>query len=295
MRQYTETQFYLPPVTPVVLRLMAILTVSWLLIVMASAVGGNPASVVLVAGGGFDPLQIITHPYYVAPASLGGFISLAFDLLILFFFGSELERQWGSSNFLKFFLYGILGGTVLTLLGAMMLQDVLLIGGIDGAISAMLLAYAILWPERPVLLFGIIPVKMKYLITFMWIFIAVGALLGGRFANFFIYLGGALAGTAYIYYYARRGRKQGGYGPVGPEYSGMTGSRSGASTAGPGLTDRVREYFRKRRLRKKQAAIDRRINVKEEVDRLLEKISKEGIDSLSRKEKAFLDKASKEF
>ena len=57
---------------------------------------------------------------------------------------------------------------------------------------------------------------------------------------------------------------------------------------------RLEEQKKKKRLDKKRKEIERRIEMKEEVDRLLEKISREGMDSLSRKEKTFLDKASKE-
>ncbi len=54
------------------------------------------------------------------------------------------------------------------------------------------------------------------------------------------------------------------------------------------------EWKKRRRLVRKRREIERRIEMKDEVDRLLEKISKEGMDSLTRKEKATLDRASKE-
>lgn len=61
------------------------------------------------------------------------------------------------------------------------------------------------------------------------------------------------------------------------------------------ILDPIREKRRKRRLEKKRKQIEQRIDMKYEVDRLLEKISKEGMSSLTRKERAFLDRASKEF
>jgi hypothetical protein len=60
------------------------------------------------------------------------------------------------------------------------------------------------------------------------------------------------------------------------------------------LSERWEEFKKKRRLNKKKAEIERRIEMKEEVDRLLEKISKSGMKSLSSKEKALLDRASRE-
>ncbi len=296
MRQYTESsQYYLPQMTPIVFRLMFLLGLAWILEVVARMVGVEGVQdVVLIPGPGFHPSQIFSHFFYLAPPSVRGFVSLFFEGLVLFFFGSELERQWGSANFLRYFLYGILGGALLTAGTALLAGMLFFIHGIGGAVSAMLLAYAILWPDRPVMLFAIIPIRMKYLILILWVIYALSAVFDKEYNQFLIFLGGALAGTSYIYYYARRGRKRGSYGPPGPEFSGMGGGRPG-SVGGPGLRARVTEYFRKRRLRRKQAEIERRINVKDEVDRLLEKISREGINALTRKEKAFLDKASKEF
>ena len=76
--------------------------------------------------------------------------------------------------------------------------------------------------------------------------------------------------------------------------SGGIGDRSKEKKSG-GLFGWLEDRKKKKRLKKKQEEIDRRISMKEEVDRLLEKISRDGMDSLSRKEKAFLDKASREF
>ena len=296
MQQWSTPQFYLPPVTPIVFRLLVLFGFAWILEVVAQLVGQPDLRALwLHFGSEFHPLQIFTHIFYIAPPGIGGIIELLFQGLVLYFFGSDLERQWGSSNFLRFFFVSLIGGAALPGLASLFPQLAgQMVFGINGAESGLLLAYAILWPDRKVLLFFIIPIRMKWLILLLWVFLAV---LGGVNV-FLIYLGGALAGTAFIYYYARRGRSAGGeFGPPGPEFSGMTGSggSGGSSANAPGLADRTREYFRKRRLRKKQAEIERRINVKDEVDRLLEKISREGIDSLTRKEKSFLDKASKEF
>ena len=92
-------------------------------------------------------------------------------------------------------------------------------------------------------------------------------------------LGGALGGALFIYYYLRKGNRT--YGQSVEDRT-MT------------LSERWEEFKKKRRLNKKKAEIERRIEMKEEVDRLLEKISKSGMKSLSSKEKALLDRASRE-
>ena len=168
-----------------------------------------------------------------------------------------------------------------------------------GNIAGMLLAYAVIWPDRQVLLFFVIPVKMKWLILGLFAFVFLFA-LGGSFETVVLYSGGALAGALYLFYHARRGRvmAESGFRYEGStrssSVSGGIGDRSKEKKSG-GLFGWLEDRKKKKRLKKKQEEIDRRISMKEEVDRLLEKISRDGMDSLSRKEKAFLDKASREF
>ncbi|WP_000330081.1 DUF6576 domain-containing protein, partial [Leptospira interrogans] len=54
-------------------------------------------------------------------------------------------------------------------------------------------------------------------------------------------------------------------------------------------------YLQKRKMKKWQEEMNRKIHVREEVDQLLDKISKSGMNSLSRKEKKFLKEASSKY
>ncbi len=122
--------------------------------------------------------------------------------------------------------------------------------------------------------------RMKWFIVLLFFLLAFQ---GGPVA-FIQYSGGALAGIIFLYYYAR----------VGGQYSMYTGNSSSQQSLFR-IKERWQNYFRQKRLKEKQEEINRRIEIKAEVDYLLEKISKEGIRSLSSKEKKFLDHASKEF
>ena len=115
--------------------------------------------------------RIVTYVFVPGTAS-------AFQLLITLYFyywiGSTLEREWGTA---KFNLYYI-GGVVLTVIGAVLAS---LLSGYHGLTVAgsgyvnlsMFLAFAVLFPNAQVLLFFIIPVKMKWL---AWLDLALFAM-----------------------------------------------------------------------------------------------------------------------
>ena len=88
---------------------------------------------------------------------------LAFNLFTLWMFGPRLEHVWGTRTFTQFYLWCGLGGAVAHLLFA---QHSSVIGA-SGAISGVLVAYAIAWPDEEVYLFGVIPMKSRWLIAAM--------------------------------------------------------------------------------------------------------------------------------
>ncbi len=90
---------------------------------------------------------------------------LLFNMLYLYMFGSIVERRLGTRPFLRyFFVTGIGAGVVWTLAHLGHSAGVPTIGA-SGAIYAVLLAYALLYPNNVVLLFFILPVRAKYLVA----------------------------------------------------------------------------------------------------------------------------------
>src|SRR5262245_23017870 len=85
----------------------------------------------------------------------GGIVHILFNMLALWMFGTELERIWGSRYFLKFYFVSGVGAGVLTVLFALLpfgfAQQLMgsVIVGASGAIYALLLAYALYFPDRP--------------------------------------------------------------------------------------------------------------------------------------------------
>lgn len=125
-----------------------------------------------------------------------GLVELFFSLLILWFFARPLEERWGSPRFLVFWLVSVLGaGMTALLFGQVLAGDVFLQ-------TSLLFTFATLYPDMEILLFFILPVKVK------WLALIGGTLLVyGSFARFGL-LGG-LANAAgmsagYVFFLATR-------------------------------------------------------------------------------------------
>ncbi|HEV2380496.1 MAG TPA: rhomboid family intramembrane serine protease [Terriglobia bacterium] len=95
----------------------------------------------------------------------GGWSHIVFNCLALWMFGYELERTWGSRRFLfYFFLTGIGAGLFNVLLDPA--GGIPVIGN-SGAVYGILLAYGVLFPDRPIFLYFVIPVKAKWFVLIM--------------------------------------------------------------------------------------------------------------------------------
>jgi len=88
----------------------------------------------------------------------GGIFHLLFNMLALWMFGAQLEQKWGTRYFLKFYFVTGIGAGLLTVLFSLLpfgfaqqLHGSNIIGA-SGAIYGLLLAYALYFPDRPILL-----------------------------------------------------------------------------------------------------------------------------------------------
>ncbi len=90
---------------------------------------------------------------------------LLLNMLGLFFFGMQVERQIGSREFtLYYFLTGLLAGLFsLGIYLATGTYNVALIGA-SGAVFAVLLAYATIFPESEIYIWAILPVRAPILV-----------------------------------------------------------------------------------------------------------------------------------
>lgn len=137
---------------------------------------------------------------------------LAINMFVLWSFGTVLERLWGIRRFVLFYLVAaavaslshcavstvLMGNSEIPALGA------------SGAVSGLLLAYALLFPRHKILLMGIVPVP-ALLGVLAFVGIDLWGLLaqtrgGGLPIGHGAHLGGALAGALMWFFFLRSTR-----------------------------------------------------------------------------------------
>ncbi len=140
-----------------------------------------------------------------------GIAHILFNMLALWMFGVELERLWGTPFFVRYYLVTGLGAAALTLvlalmpwgIGTFMYGSVTI--GASGAIYGLLLAYGLYYPDRPIYLYMIVPIKAKHFVLIMGaislLFSVSGAEGGMAHAA---HLGGLVVGYAYLQTRSRR-------------------------------------------------------------------------------------------
>jgi membrane associated rhomboid family serine protease len=234
---------------------------------------------------GFTPgMAALRHPWtFVTYAFLhGNFLHIAMNALMLFMFGRPVEARLGGTRFIRLYAIAALGGALFSLLMLPLAGTATIIGA-SGAIFGLMLAFVLEWPDAPILVFPIpFPVKAKWLVLFLALMnlvagithtsgsVAVFAHLGG-FAAAFLYLRGpGLLRRANI---ASDGEPRAPAVLVRPIADGH----------------RRADPFGPTRRRGPEAT------VLDEVNRVLDKISERGLDSLTPEERKFLDEMSKRF
>jgi membrane associated rhomboid family serine protease len=193
----------------------------------------------------------------------GGIFHLLFNMFVLWMFGTEIERYWGTRNFLYYYFFtGIVAGFVTALVSYSVNMPII---GASGAIFGVLAAFGLLFPERIILIFFLFPMRAKHaVLLFAGIELLVLLSAGVHGLGSLAHLSGMAAGYLYLkhgdvlknIWQAQRERQH---------------RKSFAKT-------REREY------RKKQF-------IQDIVDPILDKISREGMDSLTEEEKKILKKA----
>lgn len=127
----------------------------------------------------------------------GGIFHLFFNMLTLYMFGNDLERSWGRRRFLSYYFVTGIGAGICSWLVSM--DSMAVIIGASGAIYGVLLAYAIMDPDRIVYLNFLFPVKVKWLVLFMGFMAFYSSVSGGEPGVAHIaHLGGMLVGLVLL-------------------------------------------------------------------------------------------------
>lgn len=132
----------------------------------------------------------------------GGLLHILFNMICLWSFGNALERVLGSKKFLiLYFVSGLIGSALWMFLGTGPAV------GASGAICGLFAAFLFVAPESKVLLFFLIPMKLKYAV---YGFAAISLIFGvmslfnpsaGGGVGHFAHLGGMIGGYLIGYYW----------------------------------------------------------------------------------------------
>jgi membrane associated rhomboid family serine protease len=240
----------------------------------------------LTDGFNFQIWQLITYQFMH-----GGFSHIFFNMFMLWMFGMEIENIWGSKKFLIYYLIcGIAAGLAQLFIAPLFSTPALTIGA-SGAIFGVMIAFGMLFPDRHIFLYFLIPIRAKYLIGFLFVLEIFWIGDAGSNVAHLAHLGGALAGFLFIMFDKRIDV------PLKHIFN-----RSGYKTTNQfqnpfsGLSDKF-----KKRSQNIDDANYYEINQKkdgeeitqQEIDAILDKISQSGYQNLSEREKKILFEASK--
>jgi len=194
----------------------------------------------------------------------GGFFHIFWNMFILWMFGNDLEREWGSREFLFYYLLTGVGAGVLNFI-AMFGSSIPTIGA-SGAIYGILVAFAIMFPNRLIYIYFLFPVKAKYFVLFIGVvtFFSAFSYSESNIAHF-AHLGGMIFGLIYL----KLGFK------IFKFRNMFAGKKS------------------KMTIHRKEDEPEE--DLREEIDRILDKIQQQGYESLTEKERKTLKKASDHF
>jgi len=148
--------------------------------------------------------QLLTYAFLQT-----GILDILFGMLTLWFTGSLLEGAYGSRWLSELYFTSAVGGAILATVISFtnlfgMRPDVAAVGAWAG-IFGLLVAIGMLFGEQEFLLWFVLRVKAKYMVT-IYILIAVAILLKDRNAfSALLQLSGALCGYLYVKFAPRRG------------------------------------------------------------------------------------------
>ena len=233
---------------------------------------------------GFAPDAVWSRPWTLISYQFvhENILHLAFNLVALFFFGPPVEARLGGRRFLMFYLLCGLGGAALAGILSAVIPLKLLVGA-SAAVMGIAVAFAWYWPDAPVMVFPFPePFAAKWLVVFyVAISLALVWLSSATGISHLAHLGGI--GTALLILktadwrssrHERHLRKSVGPDAVVKSAALVARSSAPARQSGP---------VRGRSPDRTQA----------EVDRVLDKISASGINSLTPAERKFLAEMSR--
>ena len=202
--------------------------------------------------------RVITYQFL---HDMGSFGHIFVNMLVLYFFGIMLERSWGSKKFLGFYLMcGATGGILYPILAHIGWLTTGPLIGASGAVLGIIAACAVLAPNMRVYVFGIFPMRLVTLALIVAGIAVFTLVLPDKFGNAggeAAHLAGMAAGAVYVFSQSWRSR----------------------------FNFKIKHRFGE----KKKIS---RHNLEVDLDSILDKVHRNGIQSLTRREKRVLKQAT---
>lgn len=248
-------------------------------------IGGQSINRWIISYLAFDPSlwTAITQPWrFVTYMFLhGSGFHLIFNLLWLWWLGRSVEETIGPRSFAVLFFGSGIGGAILHIALSFLYGTNIVIGA-SGAVFGVMVAFAYLFPTAPIMLLFLPPIQARFLVAGL---IAFDILLigSGDMIARLVHLGGAGCGYLIIKSHSQGNDLSKYIRPIETLFSDGSGSNSGGKS-------------RKPKNKKMYSVSD--VEIIEEVDqseldRILEKISREGYDGLTKQEKKTLFELSR--
>ena len=192
------------PITP---------AVKWLIWANVAAFVATNIFPILIPYFGLIPQAVLERGWLWQPVTYmflhGGMLHILFNMLILWMFGVEMERMWGTTFFLKYYAVTGVGAAITTIVVGLLPFQMTAVTygavtiGASGALYGLLLAFALYHPDRPILMFMLFPVPAKYFVIIIGAISFLSATGGGSpTVAHTAHLGGMIFG----YFYLRGGR-----------------------------------------------------------------------------------------
>ena len=213
----------------------------------------------------FVPIAILARPWTMVTYMFlhGSFSHILFNMIALYFFGSRVEMRLGPERFFALYFVGGISGALMSFA----FEPYAPVIGASAGVFGVMLAFARFWPRDQIFIWGIIPIEARWLVAISTAMALFGGFSGGGGVAHFAHLGGFVGAFFYLLFLERR-------------HGAKRFKRD--ATAVPAAVDTTLGNWKK---------VDRgsvhSVN-KDEVNRILDKISASGLGSLTPQERIFL-------
>jgi membrane associated rhomboid family serine protease len=207
---------------------------------------------------GFELWRFVTYMFLHSKQNI---FHILLNLFLFWMFAREVELHIGKWQLFAFFIFCGIGGAAAICYFPTWYMENARTAGASAAVLGVLAAWGMLWPNRTILLFFVFPIRAKWIVIFAAI-IDIASAIGNPHGGiaYLAHLGGLFCGVLFVF-----------------------------------LCPRVASRLSRRETAVQIATFEREQDVRQRVDALLEKINREGITSLTKKERKFLTDASKRY